>query len=339
MEIWLNCINLVPKHFSEKIDKILSKKEIDAPIEEIIIKDDFKLEQNGKSIGKIVNISNKKEQEDALSLIGSVSWILIKCDDWKMIPCENLIAAAESSGTKLAAIVENKLEIPAIAFALEIGVDALVVTEELLDAAIITKLQRLEIKDDDFATKEDFSTITQESGKIIGVESQGVGDRVCIDTISFLEKGEGMLCGSFAKSLALVHAETLESEFVPTRPFRVNAGGIHSYIMMGDLSTCYLSELKSGDEVLIVNAKGNSRVATIGRIKLEKRPLIKIKWVTNEGFEGDIILQQAETVRLIRKNSQPISVTKIDNNIEIIIHNSIQSRHIGAPIRAFSQEY
>ena len=58
MEIWLNCINLVPKHFSENIDKILSKKEIDAPIEEIIIKDDFKLEQNGKQIGKV--IINKK---------------------------------------------------------------------------------------------------------------------------------------------------------------------------------------------------------------------------------------------------------------------------------------
>ena len=108
-----------------------------------------------------------------------------------------------------------------------------------------------------------------------------------------------MLCGSFAKSLALVHAETLESEFVPTRPFRVNAGGIHSYIMMGDLSTCYLSELKSGDEVLIVNEKGDSRIATIGRIKLEKRPLIKIKWITDKGIKGNLILQQAETVRLI----------------------------------------
>jgi len=148
-----------------------------------------------------------------------------------------------------------------------------------------------------------------------------------------------MLCGSFAKSLALIHAETLESEFVPTRPFRVNAGGIHSYIMMGDLSTCYISELKSGDEVLIINQKGDSRIATIGRVKLEKRPLIKIKWLTNEGFEGNIILQQAETVRLIKNNFEPISITEISENMEIIIHNSIQSRHIGTPISAFSQEY
>jgi len=339
MEIWLNCIDIVPEKISKNIDKILSKKIIDYPIENIILTDDLKLEQNGKSIGKIVNISNEKEQEYALSLIGSVNWILIKCDNWKMIPCENLIAAAESSGTKLAAIVENKLEVPAIAFALEIGVDALVVTQELLDIAIITKLQRLEEKGFKVPINDDFSSINLEFGKITGIESQGIGDRVCIDTTSFLEKGEGMLCGSFAKSLALVHAETLESEFVPTRPFRVNAGGIHSYIMMGDLSTCYLSELKSGDEVLIVNEKGDSRIATIGRIKLEKRPLIKIKWITEKGIKGDLILQQAETVRLIKKDLTPISITEIINNMEIIIHNSIRSRHIGTPIRAFSQEY
>ena len=339
MEIWLNCIDLVPEKIPKHIDKILSKKMIDSPIENITLKNDLKLEQNGKTIGKIVNVSNEKEQKHAVSLIGSVNWILIKCDDWKMIPCENLIAAAESSGTKLAAIVENKLEVPAIAFALEIGVDALVITQELLDIAIITKLQRLEKIEYEVPINDDFSSINLETGKITGIESQGMGDRVCIDTISFLEKGEGMLCGSFAKSLALVHAETLESEFVPTRPFRVNAGGINSYIMMGDLSTCYLSELKSGDEVLIVNEKGDSRIATVGRIKLEKRPLIKIKWITDKGIEGNIILQQAETVRLIKKDSTPISITEINNNIEIIIHNSIQSRHIGTPIRAFSQEY
>jgi len=339
MEIWLNCTDIIPEHISKDVDKILTKKSNNLEIPNIIINDDLKLEQNGKSIGVMVNISNDIEQKEALSLIGSVNWILIKCENWKMIPCENLIAAAESSGTKLAAIVEKELEVSAIAFALEVGVDALVVNEDLLNAAKIAKSQRLEHKEDYRVKEADVSSINLQFGRIKEIESQGIGDRICIDTTSFLENGEGMLCGSFAKSLALIHAETLESEFVPTRPFRVNAGSIHSYILMGNLSTCYMSELKSGDEVLIVNQKGDSRIATIGRIKLEKRPLIKIKWVTNEDFEGDLILQQAETVRLINNNFESVSITEIKENMEILIHNSIQSRHIGAPISAFSQEY
>ena len=43
-----------------------------------------------------------------------------------------------------------------------------------------------------------------------------------------------MLVGSSASSMVLVHGETVESEFVPTRPFRVNAGAAHTYIMMAD---------------------------------------------------------------------------------------------------------
>lgn len=67
------------------------------------------------------------------------------------------------------------------------------------------------------------------------------------------------------QALALVHAETVESGFVPPRPFRVNAGPVHSYVLMADESTKYLSELKAGDVVLGVARDGTTRPATIGR--------------------------------------------------------------------------
>ena len=339
MEIWLNCTNSDYDEIPKEVDRILTKKSSNLKTKNVVINEKSILEQNGKSIGIMVHISTQKEQDEALSLIGSVNWILIKCENWKMIPCENLIAAAESSGTKLAAIIEKELEVPAIAFALERGIDALVVNRDILEVAIITKLQRLENTELELPINSDLSLLNLESAKIKDISSQGIGDRVCIDTTSFLNIGEGMLCGSFAKSLALIHAETITSEFVPTRPFRVNAGGIHSYILMGDLSTSYLSELKSGDEVLIVNINGNSRIATIGRIKLERRPLIKIKWLTKEGNEGEVILQQAETVRLIGTNLKPVSITNLVKNMDIFVLNSIPSRHIGTPIQAFCHEY
>lgn len=55
------------------------------------------------------------------------------------------------------------------------------------------------------------------SALVTGAKEAGVGDRVCVDLIQNLGEGEGMLLGSSAKTLALVHAETFETGFVPAR--------------------------------------------------------------------------------------------------------------------------
>ena len=48
--------------------------------------------------------------------------------------------------------------------------------------------------------------------------------RVCVDLASLLAPGEGLLVGSFARALALVHSECAASAYIASRPFRVNAG-------------------------------------------------------------------------------------------------------------------
>ena len=55
------------------------------------------------------------------------------------------------------------------------------------------------------------------TGAVTRTREGGVGDRVCVDLIQSLAEGEGMLVGSSAKMLALVHAETFETGFVPAR--------------------------------------------------------------------------------------------------------------------------
>lgn len=55
------------------------------------------------------------------------------------------------------------------------------------------------------------------AARVTGIREGGVGDRVCVDLIQSLGAGEGMLVGSSAKLLALVHAETFETGFVPAR--------------------------------------------------------------------------------------------------------------------------
>lgn len=50
--------------------------------------------------------------------------------------------------------------------------------------------------------------------------------RVCVDLCSNMVPGEGMLVGSFARGLFLVHSECAESAYINSRPFRVNAGPV-----------------------------------------------------------------------------------------------------------------
>jgi len=52
---------------------------------------------------------------------------------------------------------------------------------------------------------------------------------------------------------------------------------------MPDGKTAYLSELKSGSEVLVVKGDGSQRGALVGRVKIETRPLVCHQAIKNEG--------------------------------------------------------
>ena len=147
-----------------------------------------------------------------------------------------------------------------------------------------------------------------------------------------------MLIGSSSSSMALVHGEVIESEFVPSRPFRVNAGPPHSYILMADGKTKYLSELNSGDSVLLVSEDGSTRSANIGRLKIEKRPFLRIYWENDYQISNSIVLQQAETVRILSRVGVVKSVTELKIGDTILCHESNQSRHVGNRVAINSKE-
>lgn len=297
--------------------------------------DGKKLILNDAVIGAYVHIREGADQDDARALIGSVEWLLVSFTDWSMIPLENFIAAAEGTPTKIAALLTEPSQIQGAAFALERGVDAIVVgeTKELIEASQIAMAQRLERPDSqDSATPEATSEIIPSVLTVTSVEDGGLGERYCIDFTSLLKPGEGMLIGSNASSFMLVHGETVSSEFVPVRPFRVNAGSPQSYTLMSDGSTKYLAELSSGDAVTVVNHKGHSRHVVIGRLKIEKRPLLLLKWKNANHKEGHMFLQQAETVRAVDSSGIPASVTSISIGDEILGWNDTGARHIGVAI-------
>ena len=287
----------------------------------------------GKQVGRRVDVSDSDGQSKARAMAGSVEWILLDLGEWKMIPIENIIAACDGGPTKVAARISSPEQVLGAAFALQTGVDALLVNENSLQTALIAKSQRGEV-----ATEPVYESGNQELElsllEVIEVREGGVGDRVCVDLTSLLEPEEGMIVGSSSKSMVLVHGETVESEFVPTRPFRVNAGASHSYIMMADGTTSYLSELKMGDEVMVVKSNGGSRNCVVGRVKIEKRPFILFRWKNENDNEAGVLLQQAETVRLISQSRELVSVTELVPGMKLLGWNGGAGRHVGQTISA-----
>ncbi len=173
---------------------------------------------------------------------------------------------------------------------------------------------------------------------ITGIEDAGPGDRVCIDTTSLFRPGEGLLIGSTARGFCLVHAETIESEYVRARPFRVNAGAVHSYLFAPGGKTRYLSELAAGAQVLAVHPDGVHRVVTVGRAKIERRPHTLVTWRTEDDQEGNAVLQTAETIRLVRPDGSPVAVTDLKEGDTILVHTETSARHFGMPVEEFLEE-
>ena len=287
----------------------------------------------GKQVGRRVDVSDSDGQSKARAMAGSVEWILRDLGEWKMIPIENIIAACDGGPTKVAARISSPEQVLGAAFALQIGVDALLVNENTLQTALIAKSQRGEVATEPVYESED-QELELSLLEVIEVREGGVGDRVCVDLTSLLEPEEGMIVGSSSKSMVLVHGETVESEFVPTRPFRVNAGASHSYIMMADGTTSYLSELKMGDEVMVLKSDGGSRNCVVGRVKIEKRPFILFRWKNENDNEAGVLLQQAETVRLISQSRELVSVTELVPGMKLLGWNGGEGRHVGQTISA-----
>ena len=157
-----------------------------------------------------------------------------------------------------------------------------------------------------------------------------MGDRVCVDTATLMESGEGMLVGSMSNGLFLVHAEVAESPYVASRPFRVNAGAVHAYIRVPGGETKYLSELESGDSVLVVNEDGETREALVGRSKIEKRPMFLVE-AEYDGERYRTLLQNAETIRLVTPEGA-VSVTELEEGEEVRLYVEEGGRHFGTKV-------
>jgi len=263
-----------------------------------------------------LEINSKADEENALRLSRNKT-VVVRCRDWKIIPLENLVA--QTSG--LFAEVANAEEAATALRVLERGVDGVVLN--IRDVA--------EIKKTIGAIAQSSERVKLCTARVTQVKQLGMGDRVCIDTCTSMGTGEGILVGNSSAALFLVHAESIENPYVAPRPFRVNAGGIHAYTLLPGGKTKYLSELKTGDEALVVRHDGTTQPTIIGRAKIEKRPMLLVEAEAG-GKIVSLILQNAETIRLVRPDGAPVSVVELEKGSEILAYLEEAGRHFGVKV-------
>jgi len=266
----------------------------------------------------IVRIHNK-EDEKRCAQLAAHKCVVVDTTDWTIIPLENLVAQSDGLYT----YVSNAQEARLAAGILEKGVRGVVLRNG--DAknvrAVADALREME---------ESFSLATV---TLTRIKQVGMGDRVCVDTCTKMEMGEGMLVGNSSSGFFLVHAEVEESEYVASRPFRVNAGAVHAYCKVPDGKTKYLSEIESGVEVLLVRHDGRAQRAVVGRAKFERRPMMLIEGKTDSGETVSLVLQNAETIKLTLPGGIPRSVVDLKEGDKVIGFTEEAGRHFGMKVK------
>ena len=273
---------------------------------------------------EVVKITQKKDEDKVVNLKGKIPCI-IENTDWTIIPLENLI----SKTSNLIQTVKNSQEAELALQTMEKGADGILLSTDNINE--IKKTSRI------------FNQLTQEKlnlsiAKITQTKQVSISDRCCIDTASILPPGVGLLVGDSSKAFFLVYNENVISKFCGARPFRVNAGAVHAYVKMPDNKTSYLCEISAGSEVLLCDNKGNTQYATVGRNKIEKRPMMLVE-AECKGQKISLIMQNAETIRLTDTQGKPISITKLKKDDQVLVYLSNgKARHFGQEIEETIKE-
>jgi 3-amino-4-hydroxybenzoic acid synthase len=276
----------------------------------------------GVEFGRFVRVVDAETLDRACDSARSEPWSVLEFRDTTKIPLEIVLAAAADAKGRVVTVAADPEEATLLFGVLEHGTDAVMLAPRALGDA--TGLMA--------ATQARPADIPLVELEITGVSYAGMGERACVDTCSWLRPDEGILVGSFSKGLILCASETHPLPYMPIRPFRVNAGAIMSYTLGDGERTRYLSELRAGSTVLAVNATGRARPVTVGRTKIEARPLLAIDAVAADGRTANLIVQNDWHVRVLGPDGAVLNTTALRPGDKVLGHLPTKDRHVGYAI-------
>ncbi len=274
-------------------------------------------------LGIFISINDKESMDKAIELSKNYNTIIIQFESVTNIPLELILAYSQQYNNTICKLINNSEDGWVASMTMEMGSQAV-----LMKNNNIEELNKLKNKVESLS----LNNIDIEELKVVGIQHVGMGDRVCVDTISKLDDDEGMIIGSTSSGGILVSSENHFLPYMDLRPFRVNAGAIHSYILCPDNTTKYLSELKAGDDVLAVNSAGRIRAVSVGRIKMEKRPMLLIKCESPKGETVNVIVQDDWHIRILSSKGTVKNSVLLKPNDVVLGYTMKKGRHLGVAI-------
>jgi len=276
-------------------------------------------------------IKDKTTLENSLNIDSDIDYLIVKLTDETNIPLELIIATFRNNGAKVCLLKEVlTAQEAAVAFGvMEVGSDGI-----LLSTKEVKEILQLN-RSIDSINKGRLDLVTAE---VRMIEHIGMGHRACVDTTTIMEKDEGMIVGSTSVGGILVCSEVHPLPYMNTRPFRVNAGAVHSYIWGPNDRAEYLTDLKTGSKVACVTTGGMMRMVSIGRVKIEVRPLLLIEAMAKE-TNISIIMQDDWHVRVFGPDGKPKNITNLKCGDELLVYICEPGRHVGIKVDEKIIEY
>jgi 3-amino-4-hydroxybenzoic acid synthase len=282
----------------------------------------------GKKHGLLFDIVDKASLDEACAAVRLGLLTVVRFRDPTKIPLEIVLAAGCRRDGKIMTFVADAGEAKVVTSVLQTGPDGIIAAPRTVaEAAELARLcspaqPHLDLKE--FAVQD--------------ISHAGTGERVCVDTCSHFLPDEGLLVGSFGGRFLLCSSETHPLPYMPTRPFRVNAGTVCSYVLARPERTHYLSELGQGDVVTAVRSNGATRSLVIGRTKTETRPLLLVKARSADGEDASLILQNDWHVRVLGPGGLVHNVTELRPGSLVLGYSAAPARHVGMPVEEFCLE-
>lgn len=314
----------IPMVFATKAGVPVCKKLAEEKKEIIFFAESMELlqEMEGQK-GMFLHVDDRASLDKTVEITGQLKNVIIDFKATTNIPLELVLAFSQKNHCKIIKKVTAGEDGWIASMVMEMGSHGILL-ETFQAKDILLLKEKLESLEEQKLNLQELTVI--ESKHI------GMGDRVCIDTTSILNQDEGFILGSTSDGGILVSSETHFLPYMELRPFRVNAGAVHLYAWNKEDKTDYLSELKGGSQMMAVDSKGNVRTVAVGRVKIERRPMLLVRAKDKQGIEVNVVLQDDWHVRVIGVKGEPLNCTELKPGDKVLGYTCESGRHVGIKI-------
>ncbi|WP_273325326.1 3-dehydroquinate synthase II [Vallitalea guaymasensis] len=299
----------------EKFDKI-----------DIFIVDNLSMAEQlinmNKCTAYYTTVNDRENMEKAADIRIPLNYLIIEFQDTTNIPLELILAKLQNDKVKVMKVVNESSDAIVAMGVMEIG-----------SAGVIMKSKNIHeiVNLSNEIIKKEMKKMDLVECEVVEIKHLELGERACLDSTSIMSKTEGMIVGCTSSGGLLICSEVHYLPYMNTRPFRVNAGTISSYVWGPNNIVEYISDLEAGSKLLAVDINGDSRTVNVARVKSEVRPLILI--VTRyKDVEIKAIMQDDWHMRVFSPEGKAVNITDLKPGDKVMGHCSEPGRHVGIKI-------